>query len=123
VRPGGAIRGMWRILDGKDESGLFSCSELRGGSPRLSRLRTDRLAPMSKLDYLLVHMGFMGNCKLNSFNSHRVGRYLTLPVVMYTRTVYEPPTDMPEVSRERRALGKGGTRPDLLIVVTNYGRM
>jgi hypothetical protein len=28
MRPDGAIRGMWRILDGKDESGMFSCSEL-----------------------------------------------------------------------------------------------
>jgi hypothetical protein len=26
---GGAIRGKWRIPDGNDESGLFSCSELR----------------------------------------------------------------------------------------------
>jgi hypothetical protein len=33
VRPGGAIRGLWRILDGKGQSGLFLCSELRGGSP------------------------------------------------------------------------------------------
>jgi hypothetical protein len=29
MRPGGVTRGKWRILDGKDESGLFSCSELR----------------------------------------------------------------------------------------------
>jgi hypothetical protein len=35
VRPGGAIRGKWGILDGKDESGLMSDSELQGGSPRL----------------------------------------------------------------------------------------
>jgi hypothetical protein len=33
-------RGMWRILDGKVESGLMLDSELRGGSPRLCRLRT-----------------------------------------------------------------------------------
>jgi hypothetical protein len=39
VRPGGAIRGKWGILDGKDESGLMSDSELQGGSPRLCRLR------------------------------------------------------------------------------------
>jgi hypothetical protein len=33
VRPGGATRGKWRILDEKDESGLMSDSELQGGSP------------------------------------------------------------------------------------------
>jgi hypothetical protein len=33
VRPGGAIRGKWGILDGKYESGLMSDSELQGGSP------------------------------------------------------------------------------------------
>jgi hypothetical protein len=36
MRPGGAIRGLWRILDENDESGLFSCLELRGGSPPVS---------------------------------------------------------------------------------------
>jgi hypothetical protein len=35
VRTGGATRGKWGILDGKDESGLISDSELQGGSPRL----------------------------------------------------------------------------------------
>jgi hypothetical protein len=34
-RPGGAISVLWRILDGKDESGLMSDLELQGGSPRL----------------------------------------------------------------------------------------
>jgi hypothetical protein len=29
MRPSGAIRGKWRILDGKVESGKFSCSQLR----------------------------------------------------------------------------------------------
>jgi hypothetical protein len=33
LRPGGATRGKWRILDGKDESGLFSYSELRRWFP------------------------------------------------------------------------------------------
>jgi hypothetical protein len=28
MRPGGAIRGKWRILDGKCESHMFSYSEL-----------------------------------------------------------------------------------------------
>jgi hypothetical protein len=40
-----AIRGLWRILDGKDESYLMSDSELQGGSPRLYRLRIVSVAP------------------------------------------------------------------------------
>jgi hypothetical protein len=35
LRPGGATRGKWRILDGKVESDLMSDSELQGGSPHL----------------------------------------------------------------------------------------
>jgi hypothetical protein len=49
-RPGQATRGKWRILDEKVESGLMSDSELHGGSPRLCRLRTDRLAPVNKIE-------------------------------------------------------------------------
>jgi hypothetical protein len=49
-RLGRAISGLWRILDVKDECGLMSDSELRGGSPRLCQLRTDRLAPVKKIE-------------------------------------------------------------------------
>jgi hypothetical protein len=45
VRSGGATRGKWGILDGKDESGLMSDSELQGGSSRLCRLRTASVVP------------------------------------------------------------------------------
>jgi hypothetical protein len=45
VRPGGATMGKMGILDGKDESGLMSNSELQGGSPRLCRLRTTSVVP------------------------------------------------------------------------------
>jgi hypothetical protein len=51
----GPNRGLWRILDGKVESGLISDSELRGGSPHPCQLRTDCLAPVSKFDYVLAH--------------------------------------------------------------------
>jgi hypothetical protein len=44
----GPIIGMWRLLDGKVESGLMSGSELRGGGPRPCQLRTNRLAPVDK---------------------------------------------------------------------------
>jgi hypothetical protein len=46
----GPIIGLWRLLDGKFESGLMSDSELRGGSPHPCRLRTDRLAPVDKFE-------------------------------------------------------------------------
>jgi hypothetical protein len=68
MRLGGAIRVLWRILDGKDRSGLFSCSKLRAGSPRSCRLRTGHLAPVSKFNYILVHTRFMGSHKLSSFD-------------------------------------------------------
>jgi hypothetical protein len=58
---------------GWSETGLMSDSELRGGSPRSCWLRTDRLAPVSKFDYVLAHTGFMGFHKLRSFNGRQVG--------------------------------------------------
>jgi hypothetical protein len=49
-RPGGTTRGQCGILDRKIESDLMSDSELQGGSPHLCRLRTDRLAPVNKIE-------------------------------------------------------------------------
>jgi hypothetical protein len=46
----GPIRGMWRLLDEKVESGLMSDSELRAGSPRPCQLRIDRLALVDKIE-------------------------------------------------------------------------
>jgi hypothetical protein len=120
----GPIRGLWRILDRKGESGLMSDLDLRGGSPFPCRLRTDRLAPVSKFDYVPSHTGFMGSRKLSSFNGHRVGQSLTSRTMMYTRIVYRPPTDSPACgitwkmcTRERCS------PPDSLIVVTNCGHL
>jgi hypothetical protein len=39
MKPGGAIRGKWRILDGKEDEWSIINSEHQGGSPRLCRLR------------------------------------------------------------------------------------
>jgi hypothetical protein len=50
---------------------------------------------VTSIDYVLAHTGFMGSCKLSSFDSHWVGWYLTSPVVMYTGIVYGPPMDSP----------------------------
>jgi hypothetical protein len=35
VRPGGATRGKWRILDEKGENGLFYIQSSEGGNPCL----------------------------------------------------------------------------------------
>jgi hypothetical protein len=61
------------------ESGEYRMGRLRvvyfhirsseGGSPRLCRLRTDRLALVNKIDYVLAYMGFMGSYKLSSFDN------------------------------------------------------
>jgi hypothetical protein len=45
VRPDGATKEKWEILDGNDESDLILDSELQGGSPRLRRLRIVSIVP------------------------------------------------------------------------------
>jgi hypothetical protein len=47
----------------------FHIRSFEGGIPRLCRLRTDRLAPVNKIDYVLAHTRFMGSHKLSSFDS------------------------------------------------------
>jgi hypothetical protein len=56
----------------------FYIQSSEGGSPYLCRLRTDRLALVSKFDYLLTHIGFIGSRKLRSSDGHRVGRHPTM---------------------------------------------
>jgi hypothetical protein len=51
----------------------FHVQSSEGGSSRLYRLRTDRLAPENKIDYVLSHTEFMGSHKLSSFDNRRVG--------------------------------------------------
>jgi hypothetical protein len=48
----------------------FHVQSSEGGSPHLCRLRTDHLAPRNKIDYVLAHTGFMGFCKLSSFDGY-----------------------------------------------------
>jgi hypothetical protein len=59
-RPDRATRGKWGILDEKVESGLMSDLELQGGRSRLCRLRTDRLAPMNKIELCTDAYGIYG---------------------------------------------------------------
>jgi hypothetical protein len=56
----GQLGGKSGILDGKVESGLMSDLELQGGSPHLCRLRTDRLAPMNKIELCTDAYGIYG---------------------------------------------------------------
>jgi hypothetical protein len=48
----------------------FHIRSFEGGSPRLCRLRTNRLALVNKIDYVLAHLGFMGSRKLSSFDGY-----------------------------------------------------
>jgi hypothetical protein len=57
--------GEYRMGRSRVESFHVQSSEC--GSPRLSQLRTDLLAPVSKFDYVLAHSRFMGSHKLSSF--------------------------------------------------------
>jgi hypothetical protein len=59
-RPGRPTRENWGILDGTVESGLMSDSELQGGSPHLCQLRTDRLAPVNKIELCTDAYGIYG---------------------------------------------------------------
>jgi hypothetical protein len=46
----------------------FHIQSFEGGSPRLCRLRTDRLVPVNKINFVLVHMRFIGSHKISSFD-------------------------------------------------------
>jgi hypothetical protein len=117
MRPDGAIRGLSGISDGQGVSGIFSCSELRVGSPCMSQLRTDLLALVSKFDYVLAHTWFTRSCKLSSFDGCRVGRYLTSPTVMYTGIVYGTPMDSPVRYHMKDVhQGKVGPNPTLWLL-------
>jgi hypothetical protein len=48
----------------------FHIRSSEGSSPHLCRLKTDHLAPVNKIDYLLAHTGFLGSHKLSSFDNH-----------------------------------------------------
>jgi hypothetical protein len=77
---GWVIRGKWGILNGKGESCVLSCSELRRWLPRLCRLRIVLVGPCgTSIDYALAHMRFMESRKLSSFDHRQIGCYPTLP--------------------------------------------
>jgi hypothetical protein len=113
VRPGGATRGKWRILDGNVETGLISNSELQGGSPRLCQLRTDRLAPVNKIELCIDAYEIYGD-PANIVASTVVELddtplYFTGDI----RIVWRPPRMPDEVSCGRPALGYDGSDSNL----------
>jgi hypothetical protein len=59
----------------------FHILSSKGDSPCLCWLRTDRLAIVNKIDYVLVHTGFMRSHKLCSFNGRWVGWHPTVHTV------------------------------------------
>jgi hypothetical protein len=73
------VIGMWSIPDGKvGEWIAFMCWSFKGGSTRLSRLRTDHLAPVIKFDYGLAYTRFMGYRKISSFVGRQDRSYHTI---------------------------------------------
>jgi hypothetical protein len=57
---------------------FFHIQSSEGGSPRPHQLRIDHLSPVSKIDYVLMHIEFMGSHKLSNFDGHGVGRHPTI---------------------------------------------
>jgi hypothetical protein len=75
----GQLRESGEYRMGRSKSGPHDIQSSEGGSPCPCRLRTTSVgAPVASIDYVLMHMGYMGPLKPSSFDSHRVGRYLTL---------------------------------------------
>jgi hypothetical protein len=66
----------------------FNVQSFEGGSPHLSRLRTDRLAQVSNFDYVMAHTGFMESRKLSSFVGHRDRSYPTVPLRCHFDSVW-----------------------------------
>jgi hypothetical protein len=110
VRPGGATRGKWGILDGKDESGLMLDSELQGGSPHLCRLRTASVVPCCNKHWVVYwHIrDLWGPANLVASTVAELDDtplYFTDDIGI----VFGPPTDYPvRFSRGRRHWGTVG---------------
>jgi hypothetical protein len=72
----------------------FHIQSSEGGSPGLCRFRTDRLAPVNKIDYVLMHMRFWGPANLVASTVTELND--TLPCFTDVQgIVFEPPIDYP----------------------------
>jgi hypothetical protein len=107
------IRGKWRILDEKVESGLMSDLELQGGSPACVDWGPIVWPWWTRLSCVQTHTRFMGSRKFSSLIVVELDD--TLP--RFTDDigiVFEPPTDYPSrFSRGRRHEGEVGPGPTL----------
>jgi hypothetical protein len=129
---------MWDRAGQLGESGEYWTGRLRvvcfhilgfeGGSLRLCRLRTDRLAPVNKVDYVLAHTGFMESHKLSSFDGYWVGRHPTVLHGWYLNSVRDTHGLPVEIFMWKMALGYGshscclcGSRVSCCQVVTLQG--
>jgi hypothetical protein len=65
MRPGGETKGKWRILDGMvGERSIFMFGAPIVVAPESIKDRSSGL--VSKFDYVLAHMGFVGSYELSS---------------------------------------------------------
>jgi hypothetical protein len=104
MRPDGATRGKWGMLDGKVESGLMSYSELQGGSPRLCRLRTASVVPCCN-EHWVVYWCIWDLWGLANLVASTVAELDDTPLYFMDDIgiVFGPPTDyLARFSRGRR---------------------
>jgi hypothetical protein len=100
----------------------FHVRSSKGGSPHLCQLRATSFGPWgTSIDYVLAHTGFMGSCKLSSFDGHRVGRCLTSLTDVHWDSVWATHGGPTRLYHERHAIGWGRTQPDSLIVNAKGG--
>jgi hypothetical protein len=119
---------IWDWVGQLGESGEYRVGSMRmvcfhirsseGGSPRLSWLRTNCLAPVCKFDYVLAHKGFMGSRKLRALLVTELDD--TLPCLQDVHgIVCGPPTDARRGIRWKTCTRVRWTLLDSLIVIVN----
>jgi hypothetical protein len=95
----------------------FHIRSSKGGSPRLCRLRTDRLTLVNKTDYVLAHTRFMGSHKLSSFDGCWVGRHSTILHGWHWDSVGATHRLPIEVFTWKTTLGYSGPGSTLIVIV------
>jgi hypothetical protein len=83
----------------------FHIRSTEGGSPCLCRLRTDRLAPVSKIDYVLTHTRLWGPTNLVALMVAELNDTLPCLTDVHWDSVWATHGCPIKVSRGRHALG------------------